>query len=251
MKIMRTVGDKQPLWAIIDGETAHRLEGDVYGSPTKGAPIGPLAGLKILSPLLVENKVIILLENWRSKDGRDGPGFILKPPNALINPGEPVIYPKIAAKVWFETELGIVIGKRSKGITPQQAPRHILGYTVSNDITAFELTKKTNEPVAYMGKGFDTFSVVGPCIATDVDPTNLLLQGYINGKQYFEKNTGLMLWNAYEVVSWVSQIMTLFPGDVISCGACPECLTELMQVGYRIGCGIQGIGRFENPVLAE
>lgn len=251
MKIMRTLCDGRAVWAILDGEMAYRLEGDVYGSPKKGAPLGSVGGLKILGPLLPENKVIVLLENWRSKDGRDGPGFILKPPNARIDPGEAVIYPKIAAKVWFETELGIVIGKRSKSITEQQARQHILGYTVSNDITAFELTKKSNDPVAYMGKGFDTFGVVGPCIATDVDPTNLLLQGYINGKQYFEKNTGLMLWNAYEVVSWVSQIMTLLPGDIISCGACPECLTELMQVGNRIGCGIKGIGQFENPVLAE
>jgi 5-oxopent-3-ene-1,2,5-tricarboxylate decarboxylase / 2-hydroxyhepta-2,4-diene-1,7-dioate isomerase len=250
MKIMRTLCDDQPVWAIIDGEIVYRLQGDIYGSPEKGASIGPLAGLKILGPLLPENKVIVLLENWRSKDNRDGPGFLVKPPNARINPGETVIYPKIASKVWFETELGIVIGKRSKSITPQHARQHILGYTVSNDITAFELTKKTNDP-AYVGKGFDTFCVVGPCIATDLDPTNLLLQGFINGKQYFEKNTGLMLWNAYEVVSWVSQIMTLFPGDVISCGACAECLTELVHVGDRIGVGIEGIGKFENPVCAE
>jgi 2-keto-4-pentenoate hydratase/2-oxohepta-3-ene-1,7-dioic acid hydratase in catechol pathway len=251
MKIMRTLCDGQPVWAILEGEIVYRLEGDVYESPAKGATIGALAELRILGPLLPQNNVIVLLENWRSKDDRDGPGFLIKPPTGRINPDETVIYPKLATKVWFETELGIVIGKRSKGITPQQAKQHILGYTASNDITAFELTKKTNEPAAFVGKSFDTFSVVGPCIATDVDPTDLLLQGYINGRQYFEKNTGLMLWNAYEVVSWVSQIMTLFPGDVISCGACPECLTELVQVGDRIGVGIKGIGKFENPVAAE
>ena len=250
MKIMRIELAGQPTWAIAEGQFAYKADGDVYDSPTKGAAIGPVAALKVLIPVSPENKVLVLLDNWHQRDNRDGPGFLVKSPSARINPGETIIYPEIAAQVWVETELGIVIGRRCKRVTEEHSRDHILGYTVSNDITASEWTKVTNFEVL-TGKGFDTFCVLGPCIETDVDPTDVILRGFINGEQYFEKHSGLMLWNAYEIVSWVSQITTLFPGDVISCGACAETLSKVMQPGDTIRVEIDGIGGFENPVRAE
>ncbi|TAL00578.1 MAG: hypothetical protein EPO08_13195 [Rhodospirillaceae bacterium] len=251
MKIMRVLNNDKPSWAIEEGGTAYAMLGDPYSSPTKGASLGPVDGLKILSPVLPENKVIVLLANWGDREDRDWPAFIIKPASARINPGETVIYPKIAARVYFETELGIVVGKKCKDITPQQARDHILGYTISNDITAFEFTKKIGPFGILFGKGFDTFSVLGPCIATDVDPTNLMIRGKLNGEQFFETNSGLMLWNAYEIVSWVSQVMPLFPGDVISCGAPPGALTKPTLPGDHIAAIIDGIGTIENPVRPE
>jgi 2-keto-4-pentenoate hydratase/2-oxohepta-3-ene-1,7-dioic acid hydratase in catechol pathway len=251
MKIMRVLHKDQPMWAIADGANAYALQGDPYASPTKGALIGPVDGLKILSPILAENKVVVILANWGDRDDRDWPAFVIKPATARINPGETIIYPKVAARVHFETELGIVVGKKCKGITPQQARNHILGYTIHNDMTAFEFTKKIGPFEVLLGKGFDTFSECGPCIATDVDPTNLTMRGRLNGEQFFETNSGQMLWNAYELVSWVSQVMPLFPGDVISCGAPPGALSRPTRPGDHITLIIDGIGAIENNVHAE
>jgi 2-keto-4-pentenoate hydratase/2-oxohepta-3-ene-1,7-dioic acid hydratase in catechol pathway len=251
MKIMRVLHKDKPMWAIADGANAYALQGDPYTSPVKGALIGPIDGLKTLSPLLPENKVVVILANWGDRDGRDWPAFCIKPPTARINPGEAIIYPKIAARVHFETELGIVIGRKCKGITVQQARSHIMGYTIHNDMTAFEFNKKVGPFEVLFGKGFDTFSECGPCIATDVDPTNLIMRGKINGEQFFETNSGLMLWNAYELVSWVSQVMPLYPGDVISCGAPSGALSRPTLPGHHITLIIDGIGTIENDVLAE
>jgi 2-keto-4-pentenoate hydratase/2-oxohepta-3-ene-1,7-dioic acid hydratase in catechol pathway len=240
MKLLRVESEGRPTWVIAEGGVAYLAQGDIYGSPTKGAAIGDVASLRVLTPVAPENKVLALLDNWSQRDGRDGPGFLVKSPSARINPGDAIIYPEIAAEVWIETELGIVIGKRCKRIGVEQARDHILGYTVSNDITAAEWTKKTSFPVL-TGKGFDTFCVLGPCIETALDPTNATLRGFIDGVQFFEKNTSLMLWNAFEIVSWVSQITTLDPGDVISCGACAETLTRPMRPGDLVGVAIDGV----------
>jgi 2-keto-4-pentenoate hydratase/2-oxohepta-3-ene-1,7-dioic acid hydratase in catechol pathway len=250
MKIMRVLANGEPAWAIVEGGTAYRVDGDLYNAPKKGASLGAVDGLKTLTPVRPENKVIVLLSNWAGKDDRAGPGFIIKPPNGRINPGENIVYPELASEVWIETELGVVVGKRARKISVEQARSHILGYTVSNDITAAKWNKTTGFDV-FTGKGFDTFCVLGPCIETDLDPTNTTLRGFINNEQFFEKPSGLMLWNAWEVVSWISQIMTLEAGDVISCGACEETLSRVMEVGQLVGVAIDGIGRFDNPVIAE
>jgi 2-keto-4-pentenoate hydratase/2-oxohepta-3-ene-1,7-dioic acid hydratase in catechol pathway len=251
MKIMRLLHNDKPVWAIVDGANAYALQGDPYTSPTKGALIGPVDRLKILSPILPENKVIVLLANWGERGDRDYPPFVIKPATARINPGEKIIYPKIAMRVHFETELGIVVGKKSRGITPEQARAHIMGYTIHNDMTAFEFNKKLSPFEIVFGKGFDTFSECGPCIATDVDPTNLTMRGKLNGEQFFEISSGKMIWNAYEVVSWVSQVATLFPGDVISCGAPPGAMSRPTLPGDHITLIIDGIGTIENDVVAE
>jgi 2-keto-4-pentenoate hydratase/2-oxohepta-3-ene-1,7-dioic acid hydratase in catechol pathway len=253
MKIMRLLVDGEPTWAIAEGDNAYRAEGDIFAGPRKGAALGALQGLKVLAPVDPQNKVIVLLSNWGDdREGRAGPGFVIKPPNGRINPGETIVYPELAAEVWIETELGIVVGQKCRRVTPEQARERILGYTVSNDVTAAKWKRSCGVAFdVYTGKGFDTFCIVGPCIDTTVDPTNTTLRGYIDNEQFFEKHSSHMLWDAYEVVSWLSQVMTLDPGDVISCGACPETLVRHMQPGQLVGVAIDGIGRFDNPVISE
>ena len=250
MKIMRVLADGAPVWAIAEGEAAYRAEGDIWGAPTKGARLGDLDALKALTPVSPHNKVLVVLSNWNKREDRGGPGFLIKPLNSRINPGEVIVYPEIAAEVWIEAELAIVIGKTCRNVSVEAARDHIRGYTVSNDVTAAKWKKTTGFDM-FTGKGFDTFCVLGPCIETDLDPTNATLRGFIDGEQFFEKNTGLMLWNAYELVAWISQVMTLDPGDVISCGACTETRERHMAPGQVVGVAIDGVGRFDNPVVAE
>jgi 2-keto-4-pentenoate hydratase/2-oxohepta-3-ene-1,7-dioic acid hydratase in catechol pathway len=251
MKIMRVRHGNQDKWAIAENEKAYALQGDPYTAATKGALIGPLEELKILCPILPENKVVIILENWRDRAGRVAPSFVIKNPSGRINPGETIFYPKIAKKVYFETELGIVIAKKCKGLTLEQAKDHILGYTISNDMTNFEFTINTGESPHIFGKMFDTFSVLGPCIATGLDPLNLRMSGKINGEEFYDVSSGLMLWNAYELTAWVSQITTLNPGDVISCGAPKGAMLKQTMPGDRITTVIDGIGEMEHDVRAE
>lgn len=252
MKIMRVRKGNDPLWAVLEGADAYALQGDPYTSPTKGALIGSIADLKVLCPLLPENKVIIILDNWRGRNGRQWPTFIIKSPTARIHPGETVIYPKIVTRFHFETELGVVIGKTCKGITVEQAPSHILGYTIHNDMTAFDFTIELGNGMdkVVFGKSFDTFSCAGPCIATGLDPTKLTLRGKINGEEFFATSSGLMTWNVYELVSWVSQSMTLNPGDLISCGAPPGAMSRQTMPGDHTTAIIDEIGAMENDVRA-
>jgi 2-keto-4-pentenoate hydratase/2-oxohepta-3-ene-1,7-dioic acid hydratase in catechol pathway len=251
MKIMRVLHQSRPVWAIAEGSSAYAVQGDLYASPAKGALLGAIDSMKVLSPILPENKVVVILSNWGEKRDRDLPAFVIKPATARINPGETVIYPKIAARVHFETELGIVIGKKSKNITEQQARDHIFGYTISNDMTAFEFTKNIGPFGVIFGKGFDTFSCLGPSIVTDADPTKLTMRGKLNGEEFFETSSGKMVWNAYELVSWISQVMPLFPGDVISCGAPPGAMSRPTLPGDRFEATIDGIGTIACPVHPE
>lgn len=248
MKIVRVAKDGQPAWGIAEGDQVFALLGDPYSAPEKGEPIGTLADLKLLSPILPDNRVIIILDNWRGKMGREWPSFVFKNSKARINPGETVIYPKIATKVFFETELGIVIGKEARGVSVEQARDHIMGYTINNDMTAFDFNIDVGTDKVLFGKGLDTFSCLGPCIATGLDPRDLTLRGAINGDEFYATSTGLMTWDAYELVSWVSQVTALFPGDVISCGAAPGALSRETKPGDRVTLRIDEIGEFDLDV---
>ena len=255
MKIMRVQKDGQPpVWAIAEGDQAYAAEGDIYAGPAKGAALGPISGLKLLGAIAPENKVVIILDNWRGRAGRDGPTFIIKAPTARVNPGETIAYPKIAKDVYFETEVGIVIGKKAKHITVEQARDHILGYTIHNDMTAFKVKLNVGEggyDQVIMGKSFDNFSCVGPCIDTDADPEKLTLRGKIDGEEFYETSSALMNWNVYELTAWVSQQQTLNPGDVISCGAPPGAMSRETKAGNRITLVIDQVGEMSFDVVAE
>jgi 2-keto-4-pentenoate hydratase/2-oxohepta-3-ene-1,7-dioic acid hydratase in catechol pathway len=251
MKVMRLRHGDQDKWAIADGDDAYEVRGDVYTAPARGDRIGSLKELKLLSPILPHNKVVIILENWRDKAGRVTPSFVIKNPHARINPGENIIYPKICTRVYFETEVGIVIGKKANSVSINNIRDYIFGYTIHNDMTCFEYNINIGNDGHIFGKQFDTFSSLGPCIATDVDPLNLAMRGKIDGEQFFETSSGLMLWNVYELAAWVSTVTTLYPGDVISCGAPQGAMDRQTQPGNHITLTIDGIGSIEHDVVAE
>ena len=251
MKIMRVQKDGgEAVWAINEGGDVYALEGDVYTAPKKGELIGPVSSVKMLSPILPHNKIVVILENWRDKSDRFGPSF-MKNVTARINPGETILYPKIATRVFFETELGIVIGKKARHVSVEDAKNYIMGYTIHNDMTSFDFNVDVGMSQVVFGKGFDTFSMCGPCIATDLDPTKLTMRGRINGEEFFETSSGKMLWNAYELVSWVSSVTGLLPGDVISCGAPQGAMDRQTYPGDTVTLVIDEIGEISSPVVAE
>lgn len=172
------------------------------------------------------------------------PLIFIKPPSAVIGDGEIIIYPPQTQELHYEGELGIVIGKKARNVSIEEAIDYIVGYTCANDVTARDLQRMDGQWTR--SKSFDTFCPLGPRIVKDVDPTNLAIATRVNGVTKQSSNTNQMIFNAYRLVSFISAIMTLLPGDVISTGT-PPGVGEL-QVGDVVEVEIEGIGTLRNTV---
>ncbi len=174
------------------------------------------------------------------------PLYFLKAANSFAADGEPIPRPAgYAGMVVFEGELGIVIGKCCKGITLAQAPEHIFGYTCVNDVTARDLLKRDPAFVHWTrAKSFDQFGVFGPCIATGLDPAELRVRVELNGVEKQNYLVADMFFSPYEIVSQISQDMTLEAGDVIACGTSVGVCG--MNDGDTVVVSIAGVGKLSN-----
>jgi 2-keto-4-pentenoate hydratase/2-oxohepta-3-ene-1,7-dioic acid hydratase in catechol pathway len=175
------------------------------------------------------------------------PVIFLKPPTALAGPGDAIVYPHASSQVDFEAELGVVIKDRIRDVKPGDAYRHILGYTCVNDVTARDLQKKDGQWTR--AKSFDTFCPVGPWVETDLDPGDLLVESYLNGERKQSSRTSQLIFGIDQLVSFISGIMTLCPGDLIITGT-PAGIGP-MQPGDEVEVRIEGIGRLRNSVIAD
>ncbi len=174
----------------------------------------------------------------------DEPVIFLKPATTLIGPGDAIQYPPTSSRVDFEAELGIVIKERAKNITPGLARDYILGFTCANDVTARDLQKKDGQWTR--AKSFDTFCPVGPWIETDLDPGDLLVESYLNSARKQSSRTSRFIFSVPQLVSFISTVMTLNPGDLIITGT-PAGIGP-MQPGDEIEVRIEGIGSLKNTV---
>jgi 2-keto-4-pentenoate hydratase/2-oxohepta-3-ene-1,7-dioic acid hydratase in catechol pathway len=175
------------------------------------------------------------------------PGYplpFLKPPTAVIGDGETIIYPPQTQELHYEGELGVIIGKKAKNISVNDAKHYVAGYTCANDVTARDLQRLDGQWTR--SKSFDTFCPLGPRIVKDIDTANLVISSRVNGVIKQNSNTNQMIFNAFELVSFVSFIMTLLPGDVIITGT-PPGVGEL-RVGDVVEIEIEGIGILKNQV---
>ncbi|KXG74323.1 Ureidoglycolate lyase [Fervidicola ferrireducens] len=165
-----------------------------------------------------------------------------QPSTSIIGPEDAIVVPPGVKELNFEVELVVVIKDRIRCVPPEEAKEHILGYTCGNDITAKDFMEK-GKPWT-KAKAFDTFMPVGPCIATNVDGDNLAIRMYHNGKLVQDSNTSDMIFSVAKLVSFVSHIMTLNPGDLISTGTPPGKGT--LNPGDIVEAEIEGIGRLRN-----
>jgi 2-keto-4-pentenoate hydratase/2-oxohepta-3-ene-1,7-dioic acid hydratase in catechol pathway len=174
------------------------------------------------------------------------PFLFLKPQSALIADQETICLPPIdlTNKVELEGEVALVIGKSGKNIKEEDALDYVLGYTVFNDVTARDLTK--SDPQFTRGKGFDTFGPIGPWIVTGIDPTNLRIVTTLNGKIVQDGNTAQMSLRIPFLISWISQVMTLEPGDVLALGSPSGSCS--MQTGDVVSVEVEHIGKLTNYV---
>lgn len=174
------------------------------------------------------------------------PIIFLKPPTSVIGPGEEIVFPVQAQQVDYEAELALIIGREARFVSESKARDYILGYTCSNDVTARDLQKKDVQWTR--AKSFDTFTPLGPWIATDIEPLDLKIELYLNRRARQSSNSKNMIFNPYRLVSFVSEIMTLKPGDVIMTGTPPG--VGRLKPGDVVEVKIERIGVLRNKVVS-
>lgn len=175
------------------------------------------------------------------------PLIFLKPPSSVIGPGEEVVYPAISERVDHEGELAVVIGRRCRNASEQDALSYVFGYTVANDVTARDLQKKDGQWTR--GKGFDTFAPVGPWIDTTFDPADRAVRCLVNGEVRQQSTTALMIYSIPRIIAHTSRFMTLEPGDLIMTGT-PSGVGPV-RPGDVMTVEVEGLGSLSNRVVAE
>jgi 2-keto-4-pentenoate hydratase/2-oxohepta-3-ene-1,7-dioic acid hydratase in catechol pathway len=174
------------------------------------------------------------------------PVIFLKPPSSLIYDKDNIVYPPKVKRLDFEAELAAVIKKKARNIKPAEAQGHILGYTCLNDVTARDLQKKDGQWTR--SKSFDTFCPIGPVIETGLDPSGIKIESYLNGALKQSSSSANLIFSVSELVAYISGIMTLLPGDIISTGTPPG--VGPMRPRDVIEVRIEGIGTLKNKVVA-
>jgi 2-keto-4-pentenoate hydratase/2-oxohepta-3-ene-1,7-dioic acid hydratase in catechol pathway len=243
---------QSPTFGWILADRVGAIEGSPFNEFSRQEVIYPLEEVRLLPPVL-PSKIVCVGRNYvahaKEHDAEvpEVPLLFLKPPSAIIGPGDTIILPPQSQQVEYEAELAVVIGKRGRWITPEDVPAHILGYTVANDISARDLQFRDEQ--WSRAKGFDTFCPIGPWIETDFNPSDALVTCLVNGETRQMASTRDMVFGVRQLVAYVSTVMTLEPGDLILTGT-PAGVGQLKD-GDVVEAAIEGIGTLKNPVVAE
>lgn len=200
------------------------------------------------------SKIVCVGRNYREHAAElgnkipDEPLLFLKPPSAIIYSGEAIVLPSASQQVEHEGELGVVIGRVARNIASEEDPlSYVLGYTCVNDVTARDLQRKDVQFTR--GKSFDTFCPVGPWIETDIDPGNVTVETRLNGELKQKGNTADMAFPVTFLIRYISEIMTLYPGDLIATGT-PAGVSR-MNHGDTVEVEVSGIGVLRNHVVSD
>ena len=249
MRLVRFLVHGRMAYGILNNEEAAELDGEGYASLSSIGARHRTSDVILLAPC-VPTKIVAVGLNYRDHARELGmqvpesPILFLKPPTSVIGPGETIVRPAMSSRVDYEAELGIVIRDRVSRIPPEASRDHILGYTCANDVTARDLQKKDGQWTR--AKSFDTFCPIGPWIQTDLDPDDLLVESYVNGERRQSSRTSQFIFGVDLLVSFISQVMTLEPGDLIITGT-PAGIGP-MQAGDEVEVRIEGIGCLKNGV---
>ena len=251
MKIARLRIPEGTVYASVRDDGYHIILGDIFAD--WGELSEPYEGEYTLLPPVSPSKVVCLGANYKkhaeelSLDVLPDPTIFLKPPSSVIASGEDILYPATATKVDYESELAVVIGKKARNVTEEDALSYILGYTAANDVTERAMQKKDGQWTR--AKSFDTFCPLGAYIETDVDPSDIEIIGRRNGVVVQCGRTRDLINSVEKSIAFISGIMTLEPGDVILTGT-PAGIGEL-SVGDTFEVEIKGVTTLTNRVVRE
>ena len=253
MRICRIAHEsfEKPRYAVLAGLNVFPLPASyIFGDDVVREGEGlPLEDLTLLAPV-TPSKIVCVGRNYREHAAELGnkmpeePLLFLKAPSAVIGPDEEIKLPSASQQVEHEGELGVVIGRTARKISRDDALSYVFGYTCVNDVTARDLQRKDVQFTR--GKSFDTFCPVGPWIETEIDPRNTTVETRLNGEVKQKGNTADMAFSVSFLISYISEIMTLYPGDLIATGT-PAGVSR-MKDGDTVEIEVGGIGVLKNPV---
>lgn len=251
MKICRFIFKGKESFGIVEEEYIYLLKEPPFEKiEMSGAKI-PLSEVNLIAPVS-PSKIIGIAYNYRAHaierraEAREYPLFHIKPSTTVIGPDESILLPKISSLVDFGGELAVVIKKKVFQLKDNENPMDfVLGYTCLNDVTARDLQEMDKHFTR--AKSFDTFSPLGPWIVTELDPQNLRIKSFVNGKLVQSGNTKNMIFSVEFLIRYLSKIMTLLPGDVISTGT--PSAGKPLNPGDIVDIQIDGIGVLSNKVM--
>jgi len=252
MKIVRFKTEDKIRYGILAEESIQIIEGvPFYGVRPVNEYI-KLERAKLLAPVL-PSKIVALGLNYLSHQKEFNlsqpqvPLIFIKPSTSVIGPGDSIVYPPSSHRVDYEAELAVVIKSITRRVSVDTALNYVLGYTCLNDVTARDQQKDDGQWTR--AKGYDTFCPIGPHIETELDPGNVLVESYLNGQQKQKINTRDLIFPVPQIISFISNVMTLLPGDVIATGT-PSGIGP-MKPGDTIEIRITGIGTLINQVVSQ
>jgi 2-keto-4-pentenoate hydratase/2-oxohepta-3-ene-1,7-dioic acid hydratase in catechol pathway len=266
-------------WGVLEGSTVHSLATHSEGEPAVadlasegylasvaaavergGLSTVPAAEVDLLAPVPRPGKIVAVGLNYRDHAEEQGadipesPILFSKAPTAVTHPGSPVVLPEDEEKVDYEAELGVVVGATARRVDREEAPGYVAGYTAINDVSGRDA--QFDDGQFFRGKSYDTFAPMGPTIVPDhaLDPNALDVACRVNGETKQSSNTEEFIFDVGEMIEYISHVMTLRPGDVISTGT-PGGVgifrdpPELLEAGDEVEVEIEGIGTLSNPVV--
>jgi len=215
---------------ILEDSTITEITGNIFGSYKTVKQKYILDEISICPPVY-PSKIVAVGLNYNdhaiemNRELPKEPRIFIKPSTSVIAHGENIVYPKhMSSRIDYEGELGVVIGEKASKVDKEKAFDYVLGYTCINDITARDL--QSADIQFTRAKGFDTFAPIGPVIETEIDPSNLEISTYLNGKRKQHSYTSKLIFKIEELISFISSVMTLLPGDIISTGTPLRCGTH-------------------------
>jgi len=240
----------EPRTGAIEGEVVWEISGGLWGARERTSRHWPLAEVKLLPPC-VPTKIVCVGRNYLDHAKELGnevpkePLIFLKPPSSVIAPDEPILLPRISERVDFEGELGVIISRRCFHVGASEDVRPFIGgYTCLNDVTARDLQKRDGQ--WSRAKGFDTFCPIGPLLETTAPTPQTTIETFVNGVRKQSGRLSEMIFPVDVIICWITQAMTLEPGDVIATGT-PSGVGPL-AAGDVVEVSISGIGTLSNPV---
>ncbi len=255
MRIARFTTGGDPRYALLedDGVDLLVISGDpLYTPVTLTGQRVPIADARLLAPVIPRSKVIGVGRNYAAHVAEMGnelppePLLFLKPNTSVIGPGDPIVLPPWSAEVHHEAELAVVISRICKDVPRERVKDVVFGYTAANDVTARDIQLRDDQWTR--AKGFDTACPLGPVIVTDLDLSDLAVRARVNGEPRQDGRTGQMVFDVADLVSYISGVFTLLPGDVILTGT-PAGVGQI-RAGDLVEVEVEGIGVLANPVVA-
>ncbi|MCV2394013.1 fumarylacetoacetate hydrolase family protein [Actinotalea sp. M2MS4P-6] len=257
MRIARFTTGADPRFAMVQGEgdatELHVLRGDPLYMPAEltGQVVPMSDEVRLLAPVIPRSKIVGVGRNYADHAAEMGnelptaPLLFFKPNTSVIGPDDPILLPSWTSEVHHEAELAVVIGKVTKDVSPERALDQVFGYTVGNDVTARDAQRSDSQWLR--AKGFDSACPLGPYLVPGLDVEDLGVTARVNGAVRQDGRTSQLIFDVAYLISYVSEVCTLLPGDVILTGT-PAGVGPI-EHGDVVECEVEEIGVLRNPVL--